>query len=197
MNEPGKMSALAPTLIAAGVALVGVNWYLQPDQWAAWTAAVILFGCMTVALLLAARRRSHSNEGADAYRQIVRAIVFAGLMMIFPLCGKLAVTFGLWESEEFARRGTQVLLGLFLALTGNAMPKTLTPLAAMRCDPAKVQAFQRFAGWTFVMTGLSFALIWLMLPLGLAHVFSTAVVIAGMLLVITQIVRIRRAAQSS
>ena len=31
--------------------------------------------------------------------------------------------------------------------TGNAIPKTLTPLAALRCDPARVQAFNRFGDW--------------------------------------------------
>jgi len=38
------------------------------------------------------------------------------------------------------------------------MPKTLTPLSAMQCDVASVQAFQRLVGWTWVLTGLAFAI---------------------------------------
>jgi len=36
------------------------------------------------------------------------------------------------------------------------MPKALTPLSAAQCsgDPMKAQAFQRFVGWTWVLTGL-------------------------------------------
>jgi hypothetical protein len=53
-----------------------------------------------------------------------------------------------------------------------------------------VQAFQRFAGWTWVLTGLSFALVWMVLPIDLAKPLSVAIIVCGMVLVVAALVRL-------
>ena len=85
------------------------------------------------------------------------------------------------------------LTGLFFVMTGNAVPRTLTPLSAGQCaDPARAQAFQRFMGWTWVLTGLSFAAAWPILPLDLAERVALTCLFAGMVIMVTALVRLVR-----
>jgi hypothetical protein len=65
---------------------------------------------------------------------------------------------------------------------GNAIPKTLTPVSAA-CDGARSQAFQRFQGWTWVMAGLTYAMVWLVMPIDLAKSVGVMVIMASMLFV--------------
>jgi hypothetical protein len=146
---------------------------------------------MMLALGVASRRLRH-DEAGQASRQIQGAAVFGGLMMTLALAVKLAHAYGLWGGDDFARRGMMVILGVFFAFTGNAMPKTLTPLSALQCDPAKIQAFQRLAGWTWVLTGLGYSMAWLLLPIDAAQPTSLVLLVGGMLVVAAQVVRLRR-----
>jgi hypothetical protein len=181
----------APALIVLGLLLAAGNWYLQRERAAAWAAAIVtlfvlavVWGGMTVAL-----RRS-KNEAA-AWRGAGASIAFAGLMMVIPLGVKLAVTLGALDSADVAQRATMVVVGAFFAFTGNALPKMLTPLSAMQCDGSRTQAFQRFAGWTWTLTGLAFAIVWLALPAGVAKPLSLLLLMSGVLIVAAQAMRLR------
>jgi hypothetical protein len=170
--------------------LAAGNWYLRPEGAAAWLAAFLLLGCMALAFLFAPGRSK--NEAARHAGDSIRSgVVFAGLIMVFSLAVKLATTLGAFDDVDLARRATMAIIGALFVFTGNAMPKTLTPLSALQCDPAKVQAFQRFAGWTWVLTGLAFAIVWIVLPVGLAKPVSLLLLMGGMLIVASQIIRLR------
>lgn len=183
----------AVLLLFIGTLLAAWNWYLKPERAWAWAAALVLFVCMLIALRWAG---AFAEGRRNAAREIQNAVVFAGLMMTITLGAKLAVGLGIWGDEDLARRGTMVLFGLFFVFTGNAMPKTLTPLTALRCDAAKVQAFQRLAGWTWVLMGLGYAMMWLLLPLDVARTASVALLASGALVIATQVVRLRRSRQN-
>lgn len=180
----------APALLVLSTMLAAANWYLQPARVQAWASAIVLLVCMTVAFLFSLRRSGNEAQrrAGDAIRH---GIVFAGLMMAIPLSLKLATTLGAIDDADLSRRMTMVMMGAFVAFTGNALPKTLTPLSALQCDPARVQAFQRLAGWTWVLSGLAFAIVWLVLPLDLAHPVSVVLLMSGMLVVVTQLIRLR------
>ena len=72
------------------------------------------------------------------------------------------------------------------------MPKNLPPLSSMRCDGARVQAFQRLAGWTWVLCGLGSAIGWLALPIDAAEIATTVLVVTAMAVTIVQLLRLRR-----
>ena len=182
---------LAPALLVLSTLLAAANWVLQPARAGAWAATLAFLGCMVVALLFAQRRTGNEAQrrAGDAIRH---AVVFAGLMLAIPLSMRLGTALGVLHDADLSRRTTMVLMGAFIAFTGNAMPKTLTPLSALQCDAAKVQAFQRFAGWTWVLTGVAYAILWLVLPLGLAKPVSVVLLMTGMLAVAVQLVRLRR-----
>lgn len=183
---------LAAAVLVLSIALAAGNWYLQPERAMAWGTAVLVLGGMSLALLFVPRRSNDEDARRHAADAIRSAIVLAGLMMAFSLAAKLATTLGAFDGPDFSRRATMVILAAFFVFTGNALPKTLTPLSALQCSGAKTQAFQRFAGRTWVLTGLAFAIAWLVLPLDLAKPVSIVLLMGGMLVVMAQVLRLRR-----
>jgi hypothetical protein len=185
----------APTLapmalmIAAGVS--AANWYLQPERTAAW-AATTVFLAIAMAVFLIVRARGGDERGQARFQSVAQAIVFAGLIACVTLSARLALTLGLVDDVDRSRRATMAIVGAFFIFLGNAMPKTLTPLSALRCDPAQAQAFQRFAGWLWVLTGVAFAAVWLAAPIAVARPLSLLVLAAAMLALLTRILRLFR-----
>jgi hypothetical protein len=183
---------LATALLALGTLLALWNWYVQPQRAWAWAITLALLAVMMLGVF--AMRRSKSGAASHRADGITVGIVFAGLMLASSLGLKLASALGTTSRSDLAQRMLMVILGAFFTFTGNALPKTLTPLAA-KCDGARVQAFQRLAGWTWVLTGLTFATAWLVLPLYLAQPVSLVLLLGGMLIIVTQLIRVRRTRQ--
>jgi hypothetical protein len=183
---------LATALLALGTLLALWNWYVQPQRASAWAITLALLAVMMLGVF--AMRRSKSGAASHRADGITVGIVFAALMLASSLGLKLATALGTTSRSDLAQRMLMVILGAFFTFTGNALPKTLTPLAA-KCDGARVQAFQRLAGWTWVLTGLTFATAWLVLPLYLAQPVSLVLLLGGMLIIVTQLIRVRRTRQ--
>ena len=179
--------SVAPALVAVAAILNAANWYVTPERSGAWAISLAFIVFLLVPLWLARRLASRGLDGS----WLRLGVVFAGLMLSAGLGGKLAVAFGVLESPDLSQRITMALTGVFLAVIGNAMPKMLTPLSA-HCDGAKTQAFNRFAGWTWFMAGLTHAMVWLVLPLDVAKPLSTMVILGAMFLVARQLVRLWR-----
>ena len=187
---------LAPVLLALGGVLAAANWYLEPQHIRNWTAALLVLAGMGFVLWVGLRRASTAaapHRAADAIRG---GIIFAALMLAVSLSVKLLQALGAGGDSDLSQRLTMVILGVFFMFTGNAMPKMLTPLSAMHCNGAKTQAFQRFAGWTSVLSGLAFATAWLVLPSDIAKPLSVTFIVAAGLAVMAQGVRLRRAPRS-
>jgi hypothetical protein len=112
-------------------------------------------------------------------------------MLANALSLKLAAALGAAARDDLAKRATMVILGAFLVVTGNALPKTLTPLLVLRCDAARAQAFHRFAGWAWVLSGLALSIAWLALPVGIAQKVTLILLPACILTIAWQGVRLR------
>jgi len=154
-------------------------------------------------LMVAVERRSEfalSRSSRDAASDrsaasVTGAVAFGALMMIVPLGVTLAHAYGLVEDPDGGRAASMIILGLSLAVAGNAIPRMLPPMSSMPCDGARVQAFQRLAGWIWVLCGLGFATAWLALPVDAAEPVSTALVVAAMIVAIVQLLRLRKPRQ--
>jgi hypothetical protein len=188
---------LAPGLLALGIVLAAGNWYLEPARIRSWRAALLVLAVMAVLLLVTQRRVSAAAAARQTADSIRGAIVFAALMMVVSLSVKLGQALGLAGDSDLSQRLAMVIMGVFLMFTGNAMPKMLTPLSVMQCNGAKTQMFQRFAGWTFVLAGLAFAVAWLTLPSDIAKPVSVTLIVSAGLAVMAQAVRLRRLTSSS
>ena len=114
-------------------------------------------------------------------------------MMIIPLALTLAHAYGVVDNPDSGMRRTiMIMIGAYLAVTGNAMPRMLPPTSSMPCGGARIQAFQRLAGWTWVLCGLGFAMAGLALPIDAAGPVSMALVATAMIVTIVQLLRLRK-----
>jgi hypothetical protein len=186
---------IPPTLIALNTLLVAENWYLRPRS--AWFVVLLLLVGMTLALVLDSREPTERAARRGAGLSVRSGIVTAGLILVVSLSAKLAVALGAVGHGDTALRVIMAITGVFLAVTGNAIPKTLTPLAALHCDPAKVQAAQRLAGWMWALAGLAVAIAWLTLPINSAETMTFLLLPSAMLVTVWQTVRPRRAKPSA
>ena len=160
-----------------GIALALANWSARPEAAWAW-AAVIVMSLVMVAVRwrsqLAFRRSSGDAVSIRSFASVTGGVAFGALVMIVPLAVTLAHAYGVVDDPDSGRRTTMIILGAYLAVTGNGLPRMLPPMSSMQCDGARVQAFQRLAGWTWVLCGLGFATAWLALPIDAAETVSTA-----------------------
>jgi hypothetical protein len=140
----------------------------------------------------AVQRSSSAAASVRSFGEVNRGVVFGALMMVIPLAVTLAHSYGFVDDPDSGRRITMIILGGYLAVIGNAMPKNLPPMSSMPCDGARVQAFRRVAGWTWTLCGLGFAAAWLGLPIDAAAPVSTALVIAALISTSVQLLRIRK-----
>jgi len=186
---------LAPALLVLGTLLAAANLYLRPERAVPWIVSVLLLGGMAVVLALVTRGSSDDVARRRAAVSIRSAIVFAGLILVFTLSVSLVNAINATGNREISERVTMAILGAYLVFTGNAIPKTLSPLSTMPGDAARVQALQRLAGWTWVLTGFFYAIAWLVLPRSLAEAITFVLLPAAMLMILAQLFRLRRARQ--
>jgi hypothetical protein len=179
-------------LLALCAVLAAGNWYLQPEHAGSWAAALLFLAGATLVLWFASRGSSSEGPRRQAAHSIRQGVFFGALIMAVSLGAKLAHTLGVLEAAGLSQRLAMVVMGGFFVFTGNALPKMLTPLAVESCDPARAQTLRRFAGWTQVLTGLAFALAWLVLPAAIARPVSVAFILGGGVAVITKALSARR-----
>lgn len=185
-------SLLAPWITVLVLACSAFLWVLRPEGRWAWLAAALVLPAGWLGLLL--RRRAGAlaadSPGVEGVRT---AITLGGVVLLAPLVLTLAAELGWVEPATRAGAAARlpgVLVGLVLAGYANVLPRRLTPLAARGCAPAEVQAYQRFAGWVFVLAGLASAVVWLTAPIGRAALVSVFVVGTGLLLVVLRYLRL-------
>ena len=181
-----------------GIALALANWNARPDAAWAWAAVIVMSLIMVTVRWrsqLAFRRSSGDTVSIRSFASVTSGVTVGALVMIVPLAVTLAHAFGVVEDPDSGRRTTMIILGAYLAVLGNGIPRMLPPMSSLQCDVARVQAFQRLAGWTWALCGLGFVTAWLALPIDAAESVSTALVLAAMVVTIVQVVRLRKLRQ--
>ncbi len=194
LNWISSRTVSALPLIGIGLALA--NWNAKPAAALAWAAVIVISVVMVAAQRLSQVALSRSPNDAAWVRGVASvdgAVVFGALMMIIPLALTLAHAYGLVDDPDSGmRRTTMIMVGAFLAVTGNAMPRMLPPTSSMPCGGARVQAFQRQAGWTWVLCGLGLAMAGLALPIDAQTPISLALVATAMIVTMVQLLRLRK-----
>lgn len=175
-HDTPRANPLAVLLVLSGLAMAVGLWAVDPLRWLGAAAAAIFFVILAVVLALdGPRSRTAATPLGDA-------VAIGALIVILPLALTLAAAAGVLDGAELRQRVTMATLGVYLVLSGNAIPKRLLPLAPGR-DAARIQARQRFCGWTWTLAGLGYVLAWLLLPMSIAAPVSMASVGGGLLLV--------------
>ncbi len=122
------------------------------------------------------------TNNSPAASQIGRALIIAAA--ILGVSALLKLMSPEYISEDLSRRLLGVLLGVAVMLYANAVPKALTPLARMRCNPATEQSLRRFTGWSLTLGGLMYSVTWLVAPIAMAGTISVGLLGAALLLAI-------------
>lgn len=118
--------------------------------------------------------------------KIKGALIMAGLILALAFALNLAADGGFIEPST-TDRSMGVVTGLVLVVFANFMPKNLGPLSESRCGPGRGQNLRRFAGWTLVLAGLGYSVIWLTFPIPLAHIWAKVIVASGLVLVVASV----------
>lgn len=121
----------------------------------------------------------------DSRSAIARGLIVAGVLLGVSFALRLAVPDYL--SPNAAHRTLGVLMGGVVIIYANAVPKALTPLIQLRCEPAAEQAMRRFTGWVLVCGGVAFSLTWAIAPLAHANVIAGSLLGTALLLVIARV----------
>src|SRR5262245_32744856 len=116
---------LAYVFLVVCSVLAAWNWYLRPERVVAWAAAVALVAGMAAALQIARRRSKSEGANGGIARSVADAVVLAGLILSISLSATLVTTLG--GDRDVSMRAVMIVVGAFLAFTGNTLPKTLTP----------------------------------------------------------------------
>ena len=127
-----------------------------------------------------------TNESQSSRASVVRGLIIAALLLGISVTLKMLSPEYL--SPELARRLLGALLGLVVIVYANAVPKALSPLIRMRCDPAAEQAIRRFTGWTLALGGVAYAVAWMIAPLQYANALAGGLLAFAVMVVITRLV---------
>ena len=189
-----NVSRAASALPVIGVVLALANWNARPAAAWGWAAVIVMCAIMIVVRHRAHRAVRRSPEDAGSIRtfaSVTGGVVWGALIIIIPLAVTLAHAYGLVNDPKSGTRATMFILGAYMVVTGNAIPRMLPPVSSMGGNAAQIQAFRRRTGWMFVLFGLGFAAAWLALPIAAAAPASTALAAAFMILTFVQIFRLR------
>jgi hypothetical protein len=125
-------------------------------------------------------------------RSIAGALAVGGATLAVAIGFRVANAYGVAIDHEVRTRVVSAMFGLIVAWSGNMVPKTLTPLARLRCDPARYQARQRRAGWAFVLAGLGWSVSWLILPMPIALPVAMLLLMFGTVAGVVPLTPVRR-----
>jgi hypothetical protein len=124
--------------------------------------------------------------GTESARDsIARGLIVAGLLLGSAISLRLLSPDYL--SRDLAHRVMGVMMGVAIVVYANAVPKALSPLARMRCDPRAEQALRRFTGWTLTLGGSAYLAAWLIAPLDRAALVAVSLLGASVLVVIVRL----------
>ena len=183
MMTPGRFHTIlaAQTLVVVGLA--STNWYLKPESAGSWAMGAVSMPVIWVIVTLLMRRRPLESYGEAEGRFFTRSIMAAGSILAAALGIKLARTLGAFDADSL-ERVWGVVMGAVLVVMGNLMPKTLTPLAAQPRSESHTQSTRRFAGWSFVLAGLAYATVWMVLPVTQANTVAMLICASAVVLVV-------------
>lgn len=188
-NDPGvdpiAMRRIAlQVLILLGLLFGIVAWTQRPEAALVW-----LMGMSTLPvawMLVAATGALPGPDRPDQRRHIYNSLVGAGLLVTGALAVTAAVSLEAL-AEDWSTRFGMLSSALVLIVIGNGLPKKIEP----GCSRTRGLAIQRLLGWTFVVTGLLAAVVWLTVPMELAKPVGLSLYGVAVLFGIVGVARIR------
>ncbi|MGB0513897.1 MAG: hypothetical protein ACPGJE_03550 [Wenzhouxiangellaceae bacterium] len=141
-------------LILLAVLFGAVTWNQRPEGALVW-----LTGMLTLPLgwlLVSLTGALPGPDRPESRQHIYNSLVGAGVLVTGALGVVMAVTLEA-VPEDWSTRFGMLTSALVLIVIGNGLPKKIEP----GCTRSRYLPVQRLLGWTFVITGLALAALWL------------------------------------
>ena len=141
-------------LIVLGLVFGSVLWSQRPEAGLMW-----LTGMLTLPagwLLVSVTGALPGPDRPESRRHIYNSLVGAGVLVTGALGIVMAASLGA-VPEDWSTRFGMLTSALVLIVIGNGLPKKIEP----GCKRSRFLPVQRLLGWTFVITGLALAALWL------------------------------------
>jgi len=184
------LSSLAPAVTFTVLALGVWMWLLKPEL--AFLSVISAGFLPAVWLGMAAikRTKAGANFIRKAAQELRSGITAAGFLLGLALALTIAQVFDVTDAS-MSDRINSAIIGLIMVIIGNSLPKTLESTDQQKCTYSTEQKLKRFAGWTFVIAGLGYSLIWMFAPIAIAGELAMYVMGLGVALIAMKFVWIR------
>ena len=181
--RPRTFHTLIALTVAINLVLGITNWLIAPHYAWRWFAGIMYMPSMWIFVIWTLNRRPLGQYSTTERRFFIASVLSASLLIFLAFTLRLIEHFDVFKMTTIDRVWG-VGIGLFLAAFGNTLPKVLRPLPAKQCAGAETQSVQRFAGWTFVLAGLTYAILWVFMPAKWAEDVTIYIVMAALALVV-------------
>jgi len=171
-------------LILLGLLCGAAAWSQRPEAALVWLTGMLTLPAAW--MLVAVTGALPGPDRPEQRRHIYNSLVGAGVLVTGALAVTAAVALDA-VPEDWSTRFGMLSSALVLIVIGNGLPKKIEP----GCSRTRSLAIQRLLGWTFVITGLIGAAIWLTVPMALAKPVGLTAYGVAVLLSIFAVVRIR------
>jgi len=192
MMKPKTQSNVAITLMLMIVVAAMIAWPYKQQA-----SLIVLGGVAVFSSVWFSVRMLHLRCGKDwmsstSRREILFGIILASMLLLGSISATLLKELELID-QDMTKRIAGVLIGVMLVCMGNYMPKKLTQHSgSCGCGTRKSASLQRFMGWIFVLAGLLYAGVWMLVDLNMTS-FATMLTfpVAVAIIVILRLVYLR------
>jgi hypothetical protein len=163
--KPTTQSNFTLTVFALNVIVSLVLIPHKPDGAAVALTAIAVFSLVWFIVKLTYKHTDPVWIESKTRNEILFAMILAGLLLLASISATLAKELAIVDSET-VERISGIGTGLMLVLMGNFMPKRLMNSSGCCASKSKKSAsVQRMMGWCFVLGGLLYAGIWLLVDI--------------------------------
>lgn len=186
MMTPKTQSTIVMAIFILIIIVAAILWPMKHEG-----SIVVLVTVGVMSAVWAGCRQLVLGKGKDwinstTRREILFAMILAGALLLISITATLFKELDLIGNET-VKRSSGVMIGVMLIIMGNYMPKKLTHSPCRSCcGSGGSLKTQRFVGWLFVVAGLLYAGVWLMVDLeqtSLATLLTFPVAIGVLVLV--------------
>lgn len=190
MMKPKTQSILAIGIMLAIGVVALITWPHNTNASLIVLGGVALFTSVWLAVRAIHIRKQIDWLKSSSRQEILFAIILAGTLLLGSICATL---FKEIEVIDIAmtKRISGVLIGLMLICMGNYMPKKRSQTCESCCSTTNTQnklntsnRVQRFLGWTFVVAGVLYATVWLLVDLERTTIATLLIFPSAILLIV-------------
>ncbi len=167
--KPKTQSITATTILSLITLVALILWPMNAEGSIVVLISVAAMSMVWLGIRQMVLKKNHDWINSTTRREILFAIILAGLLLLVSIIGTLFKELDL-INNEIAKRSSGVMIGVMLILLGNYMPKKLThsggdSCCSTGCSIGESSGTQRLVGWIFVIAGILYAGIWLLVDL--------------------------------